>query len=51
MAREISGILVILEQVYSVALERGNLSNLSPDELLDIEEAIRGLELLVGYLD
>jgi len=37
-----------LEQIYSVALDRGDLANLSRDEMQEIEEALNELEVLIG---
>ena len=37
-----------LEQVYAVALDRRELDNLPSDAIDDIEEALRGLEGLLG---
>jgi hypothetical protein len=37
-----------LEQIYSVALDSGNLANLSRDEMQEIEEALNELDILIG---
>ena len=37
-----------LEQVYAVAIDRGELNSLPPDAVADIAEAIGGIESLLG---